>query len=209
MKNVRLSIVLLIVVMATVELRAQSKGYNCLFNKGNSEITNADLQFYGGLTHQHQNFFNKAFSFQGIEAGIILHNSLFLGFYGSAFVSNLKVEIANNPMYIIINQAGFEGGFKRNGSRLFHPGVLLNIGYFSLGGDDSAMPLFKIADHEITFSGLVFSPQMFGEINVTKWMRFRTGLAYNFYSFGKNVSIADSDLENFSINFGFLFGKFN
>jgi hypothetical protein len=184
-------------------------GYTCLFGKNHSGIANSGLRFYGGVAHQHQNIFNKAFSFQGVEAGVIVHNSLFLGIYGSAFVSNLKVEIENNPMYILINQAGFAGGYTSNGSRLFHPGILLNIGYFSLAGDESAMPLFKIADHEISISGLVLSPQVFAELNVTKWLRLRTGLAYNFYSFGNNVTVADSDLENFSINFGFLFGKFN
>lgn len=188
---------------------AQSTNYKSLFKKVTTEKRKAAPRFYGGLSHNHQDYYNQAFSLQGVEAGMILTDHLFLGIYGSAFVSNLKVEIENNPMYMLMNQAGFSGGYLRNSSKLFHTGLVLNAGYFSLAGDDAVMPLFRIAEHEISISGLVLSPQVFGELNVTRWMKFRTGLAYNFYSFENNIKVSGSDLDNISINFGFLFGKFS
>jgi hypothetical protein len=202
-------LILILVVFAAQKLYAQQSKYKSLFGKDKTETAETDLQFYGGLQHQHQDFFNNAFSFQGVEAGILLKNSIFLGIYGSAFVSNLKVEIADNPMYMLLNQGGFSGGMVRNNSRLLHSGFLMSVGYFSLTGDSNKMPLFRIADHEIAISGLVLSPQVFAELNVSNWMKFRTGLAYNFYNFGNGAMIAESDLENFSLNFGFLFGKFS
>jgi hypothetical protein len=209
MKTLKLVIAVICFVLAVNPGNAQNNKYRSLFQKATTEKSNADLRFYGGLAHQHQDYFNQAFSLQGVEAGLILKDHLFLGIFGSAFVSNMKVEIENNPMYILMYQVGFSGGYLRKSSNLFHAGVVLNAGYFSLAGDDAAMPLFRIADHEISISGLVVSPQVFGEVNVTYWMKFRTGLAYNFYSFGNNLQVSESDIGNISINFGFLFGKFN
>ena len=202
------TVYIILFVFTAQALFAQQSGYACLFKKSKSQKTETSLMFYGGLQHQHQDFFNNAFSFQGVEAGILLKNSILLGIYGSAFVSNLEVEIADNPMYMLINQGGFSGGMVRNNSRLLHTGFLLNIGYFSLAGNTNKLPLFRIAEHEISISGIVLSPQVFGELNVSSWMKLRTGLAYNFYNFGSSAMIAKSDLENFSFNFGFLFGKF-
>jgi hypothetical protein len=202
-------LILITVVFAAQTLCAQQSSYDYLFGKNRTKKTGTDLLFYGGLQHQHQDFFNNAFSFQGVEAGILLKNSFLFAIYGSAFVSNLEVEIADNPMYMLINQGGFSGGMVRNNSHLLHSGFLLSAGYFSLVGDCNKLPLFRIADHEISISGLVLSPQVFAELNVSTWMRVRTGLAYNFYNFGSNAMIAESDLGNFSFNFGFLFGKFS
>lgn len=209
MKTLNLVIAVSVFVLSVKWSHAQNNTYKSLFQKVAAEKNYADLRFYGGLAHQHQDYFNQVFSLQGVEAGMILKEHVFVGIYGSAFVSNLKVDIENNPMYILMNQVGFSGGYLRNSSKLFHAGVVLNAGYFSLAGDKASMPVFRIADHEISISGLVLSPQVFGELNVTNWMKFRTGLAYNFYSFGNNLHVTDSDLENISINFGFLFGKFN
>jgi hypothetical protein len=200
---------LILVVFVAQMLCAQQSSYNYLFGNNKPKRTNTNLMFYGGLQHQHQDFFNNAFSFQGVEAGILLKNSILIGIYGSAFVSNLEVEIADNPMYMLINQGGFSGGMVHNNSRLLHTGFLLSVGYFSLTGDSDKLPLFRIADHEIAISGIVLSPQVFAELNVSSWMKFRTGLAYNFYNFGSDAPIAKSDLQNFSFNFGFLFGKFS
>ena len=41
---------------------------NSLFKKAETANSNAALRFYGWLAHQHQDFFNQAFSLQGVEA---------------------------------------------------------------------------------------------------------------------------------------------
>jgi len=38
---------------------------------------------------------------------------------------------------------------------------------------------------------------------------FFPGLACNFYFFADEPSVEKSDIQNFSLNFGFIFGKFN
>jgi len=42
-------------------------------------------------------FFNKAFSFQGIEAGVIIQHSVLAGVFGSLFGSNLITKTAVYP----------------------------------------------------------------------------------------------------------------
>jgi hypothetical protein len=187
---------------------SQKSNFEYLFNKDKSERTISDLKFYVGLSHQHQDIFNKAFSFQGVEAGLVINHKLLLAIYGSTFVSNLDVEVHDNPMYLMMNQAGFIGGLVNNDSKLLHTGFLLSVGYFSLSADKLKLPMFSSDNHEIGINGLVLAPQVFAELNVLKWMKFRAGLAYNFYSFENQEMIAKTKLENISINFGFLFGKF-
>jgi len=207
--NTRKAYITVIIVFIAQALCAQQSNYKSLFGNDKTKTIVPDLKFYGGLQHLHQDFFNNAFSFQGVEAGILLKNSIIVSIYGSAFVSNLEVEIVDNPTYMLINQGGFSGGMIRNNSHLLHTGFLLSAGYFSLAGDRNKLPLFRIAEHEIAISGLVLSPQVFAELNASSWMKFKIGLAYNFYNFASCAMIAKSDLENFSINFGFLFGKFS
>ena len=69
--------------------------------------------------------------------------------------------------------------------------------------------MFKSGTRTISLSGLVISPQAFAELNVTGWMKFRTGLAYNFYSYSDHSQVSENDLQKAFVNFGFLFGKFN
>jgi hypothetical protein len=201
--------ILLILFVTASFCNAQEKVYASIFKQQPAVTNSAAFRLYGGLSHQHQDYFNQAFSLQGVEGGIILKDKLFVGVFGSAFVSNHEIAIENNPMYILMNQAGLAGGFACNSNKILHAGFLLNIGCFSLAGNDKAMPVFKAGAHKISLSGLVLSPQAFAEVNVTGWMRFRTGLAYNFYSYGDHSQVRENDLEKASVNFGFLFGKFN
>jgi hypothetical protein len=208
MRTFRISVLMLVAMVLLLTCKAQENVYASIFKRQPASTGNAALRLYGGLSHQHQNYFNKAFSLQGIEGGVILKDKLFVGVYGSAFVSNHEIDLENNPMYILMNQAGLAGGFACNSNKLLHAGLLLNIGCFSLAGNDEAMPVFKNGTRRISLSGMVVSPQAFAEINVTGWMRFRTGLAYNFYSYSDHSQVRENDLEKASINFGFLFGRF-
>jgi hypothetical protein len=208
MRTLKIPVIMLAAVVMALACNAQQNAYVSIFHNQPAYVPNAALRFYGGLSHQHQNYFNKAFSLQGIEGGIILNDKIFVGVYGSAFVSNHEIAIENNPMYILMNQAGLAGGFTCNSTRLLHAGILLNIGCFSLAGNDKTMPVFKSGTRTISLSGVVISPQAFAEINVTGWQRFRTGLAYNFYSYSDHSQVRENDLEKASINFGFLFGRF-
>lgn len=205
----RLTILILLAATAFSGLRSQNAVNSYLFGHSKAESPGKNLTIYGGLTHQHQDFFDQVFSFTGIETGVLLKRNFLFGAYGSSFISNLKVEISNSKKYYYLEQGGFVFGINTNSQKLLHAGLLLNIGFFSFIGNSSAFSVFDTQSPSIKISGMVNTPQAFAELNIFKWMKFRTGLGYSFYSFNSHSVISKSDLQHVSLNFGFLFGKFS
>jgi hypothetical protein len=179
-----------------------------LYSQDTNSEPSADLTYSAGLTHQHQDFFHTAFSFTGVEASAIVNHQFSLGVYGSTFLSNLKVENAGNPLFLHAWQAGLRFGASMNDSKFLHAGLSLNAGYVSIAGDHHDFSVFRRADPEIEISGLAIVPQLYGEMNATKWLKLRMGIAYDIYALKDRSWIRKSDLQNVSFNFGFIFGNF-
>jgi len=167
-----------------------------------------DIKLFGNLFHQHHDFFHKAFSFQGAEMGVMIDRSLLFGIYSSAFASNLNVEIENKSQFVWIAQSGLSIGKIWNERKWIHPGCQLNAGYFWLKSRDNDFPFLDNHSINNDMNGLVISPQIFGEFNVCKWLKIRTGLSYNLYSFSNHSVVKPTDLQNMSFTFGMVFGKF-
>lgn len=164
--------------------------------------------FYTSLVHQHQNFFQKPFSYQGIETGFSIHDKLNLGIYGASFISNLFIHRDDHPLYLFISQGGLFGGRVINTSSRFHIGGQLNIGLFSLAADPENFGLFKTKNKQIKIHGVILAQQFYGEINITGWLKLRTGVAYTFYTYEDQSKVSKKELQNTSVVFGFVFGKF-
>jgi len=193
--------------LTTFGLSAQNNRYNSLFSKEDTLISNTKI--FGGFVHQHQNFFDKAFSYQGAECGVLFKNKFITGIYAATFISDLKTEIEDKPMLIQMAQAGAMIGRIWKNPKILHAGWQFNTGYFSLNGESNVSEVNANYNSDIVINGLILSPQIYAELNITNWMNFRTGVAYNFYFFEDETIISKSDIQNFSLNFGFIFGKFN
>lgn len=199
-------ILLAFIVALSFQSRVISAEYEYLFNEQDTIMK--DISFYGGFTHQHHDFFNNAFSFQGVEAGFIFNNSVIAGLYGSAFVNNLEVFMSYKTMYFSMAQAGIALGYINDFNKFLHTGFLLNMGYISISGDDKSFGLFSPDNPQIDIGAFVISPQVYAELNILKWMKIRTGLSYNFYSYEDHTIIKTEDLQNISFTFAVLFGRF-
>lgn len=195
----------LLVLFCTYIVSAQVKNNEI----SDGDKTDVDITYYCGLTHQHHDFYSKAFSFQGIELGTRLGDNLIFGIYGSTFISVLDVKIAGSPMYLQMWHCGTVFGIILNESKFVTEGFLLNAGYVSITGDNSNFTLFNAVNPLVKISGLVLTPQLYIEMNLLRWMKCRIGVAYDFYSFRNQSLINRSDLQNFSFNLGFIFGKFS
>lgn len=196
MKNNRIILVLLIVLVSEL----------CIYaNVSQDSLSKTNIKPYVNLYHQHHDFFGEAFSFQGIEGGVVVQRNFYLGLYGAVFVSNLEAKINNDIQYVWIGQGGVNITYVANVENQFHPGCQLNIGYFSLRYDAENFGLFETSTASFKINGLVVSPQIFGELNVTNWFKIRTGLSYNIYSFKDNLMIKPAELNNISFTFGLLF----
>ncbi len=196
MNYIRIILVLLIVLVSEVRIYTQEP---------QDSLTQTNIKPFVNLYHQHHDFFGEAFSFQGIEGGVVVRQNFYLGVYGAFFVSNLEAEINNDIQYVWIGQGGVNFTYVANVENRFHSGCQLNIGYFSLRYDAENFGLFETANASFKLNGLVVSPQIFCELNVTDWFKIRTGLSYNFYSFKDNLNIKPSELNNISFTFGLLF----
>ncbi|MGB4840879.1 MAG: hypothetical protein WBP08_17870 [Saprospiraceae bacterium] len=195
-----------LLIFTFYRLDARNEQYEYILN--NKDTVIKDVRLYGGLLHQHQDFLNKAFSYQGIEAGVVLNHKLLLGIFGGTFISNLNVNVAGNSLYMNIWKSGLVVGNVFRESKILHTGWLFNIGYFSLEHDNSNFELFNPQKSSAKINGLILMPELYAELNFAKWMKFRTGLAYSLYSFENQTLIKKKDLQNVSLNFGFIFGKF-
>jgi hypothetical protein len=160
---------------------------------------------YVGLFHQHHDFFNKAFSYQGIDAGITFNGKLSTGIYGSMFVSPLKIELQGKSAYLAIKQVGISVGFVNTMSRRLYIGCNLNTGLFTLRAGSRRSSVLRDEQADIRIRGLVVSPHVFSEISLMKWMKVRIGLSYNIYRFDNQNIITRNDLQNVAFNFGIIF----
>ncbi len=170
-----------------------------------SLLAKSNVKPFVTLYHQHHDFFGKAFSFQGIEGGIVVQRNLYLGAYGAFFASNLKTEINKEIQQVWIGQGGVNSAYIMNDKKRFHPGCQLNVGFFTLRYDADNFGLFETSNASFKVSGLIVSPQIFGELIVTEWFKIRTGLSYNYYSFNEQLRIKQSDLNHVSFTFGLVF----
>lgn len=162
---------------------------------------------FGNVYHQHHDFFDQAFSFQGLEVGLMIHQKLLVGFYGSCFVTKLQAVKNNELHFIWIGQRGIQVGYIHQGRKRFHLGGQLQTGLFSLRSDVKNFKLFQTKKTAHALNGWVWSPQIFGELTITNWCKIRTGFAYNLYYLKTNGFTQSSDLNNISFTFGIVFGK--
>ena len=206
MKTFIYTVILLVALAYCPISKAQNKPY--AYIGGHSRLIYRPFSVYISLIHQHQNFFHNAFSLQGIELGVVVNHKFILAAYGSTFASTLDVNRLNNHLFVYTRQGGMLIGASQDNRKLFHAGCLLSAGYFSLVTSESKFTPFKIANPATRLHGFTVTPQLYGELNVTKWMRFRTGVGYTFYRFPLQSTVTKSDVETMAIVFGFTFGKF-
>ena len=86
MRTFRIAILMLVAMLLLLTCNAQENVYASIFKRQPASTGNAALRLYGGLSHQHQNYFNKAFSLQGIEGGVISVSYTHLDVYKRQFL---------------------------------------------------------------------------------------------------------------------------
>jgi len=151
---------------------------------------------------------NKNYECIATKKGTLLR--ILVGAFGSLYISNLDVKTTNYAhLFINIEEASLFLGKMNNEMKVIHSGWQLNVGYFPLVGNEADFSLLHLQNPLFKTNGLVLSPQAFAEMNITRWMKFRTGLSLNFYSFEEQHVIKKSDQNNIALTFCLMVGKFN
>jgi hypothetical protein len=121
------------------------------------DTTISDIRFCGGLTHQHQDFYNKTFSIQGIEAGFIVNHKLILGADASSFATKLEVELNNKTADFSTSQTGILIRITDKDQKFIYSGFLINIVDVSILENNTGFTLFQAKYPAIDIRGLVIS----------------------------------------------------
>ncbi|MDF1548887.1 MAG: hypothetical protein P1P88_13770 [Bacteroidales bacterium] len=124
-----------------------------------------------------------------------MNHKLSLGVFGDTFVSNLNVNVANNSLFMNIWKSGLLVGKVNNEKKIFHSGWLLNVVYFSFASDYKNFSLFNLKNSYMKIISIIIMPELYAELNVAIWMKFKTGLAYSLYSFENQTTIKKSNLR--------------
>jgi len=177
--------------------------YNAM---GNNVESLGDVRLYGGLIHQHQNFFLTPFSFTGVEAGVLLDRKIIVGAFGASFLSSLSVEISNVKTALSLTQGGLVFGAVHHFTGFLEAGLLLQTGILSVKGEPKVISKEGSNSGSFHIQGATVMPQMITGLCVAKYLKIRIGLGYSLYNFEGNSGISTKDLQNISLNFGFLFG---
>lgn len=171
------------------------------------DVGRQPMQWYVGLTHQHRDYFGLPFSFTGFEAGAFATPRLMVGLAGSSFLSPLEVLGGASPSYLQMQQIGLVLGLVSNKAAAFQYGMLLTSTYLSVRSSRARLSIFQQGEGVVQSGGLLLRPQVFMEVNVARWMRFRMGGSYDVPLVAGGGAVAGEDLRGFSIDFAFLFGR--
>jgi hypothetical protein len=52
---------------------------------------------------------------------------------------------------------------------------------------------------------MILVPEVYAEANVLRWLKFKTGIAYSFFSFEDQSEITSDEINGIGIDFNFVF----
>ncbi|NJK87213.1 MAG: hypothetical protein HC906_15765 [Bacteroidales bacterium] len=109
----------------------------------------------------------------------------------------------------MFGEGGILLGYTLNPDSKFHFGGSLQMGYLSMVADDEEMELFKdIDDDVLEDNAAVYHPGLFGEVNLTRYAKFKLGVGYSFFLFDEENIICNKTLDSWTLDFGLYFGNF-
>ncbi len=138
----------------------------------------------------------------GGGGAVIFDNTFFIGGYGLGMSGDRMVTVEGQDYSAHYGHGGFWLGYIIDPVELLHLGVETKLGWGQIrySSDGIDPPNDKV---------FVFSPQLFGEVNLAYWFKLNAGLGYqktvgvDSFAFGKT----DFDGPSFSISL--IFGWFN
>lgn len=187
-----------------IQSNAQEPEYNYLLKK--EEGSKNSWKPYAGLTFQH--LYVKTNTMPGIEAGLTLNNNFLVGIYGQGTVGNFSHEYEGNISHIIFGEGGLVAGYITEPGKTLHFGGTFKLGYMSMVADDQEIKLFSDYEPIAEDAGVVYHPELFSELNVSKFMKVRLGAGYSFYLLNNENIICNQSLDSWTLNLGIVVSNF-
>jgi hypothetical protein len=183
---------------------AQDSNYESIFNKDSGKKNL--WKPYAGLTFQH--LYVKTNTMPGVDLGVSINNNLMVGIYGQGTVGNFS-HLTNDVLYnIMLGEGGFLVGYVTKPNKTLHFGGTFKLGYVSMVADDEEIKLFNDFEPVAEDAGVVYHPEIFSEINVSKFMKVRLGAGYSFYLLNDESIMCNQTLDSWTLNLGIVFSNF-
>jgi hypothetical protein len=184
---------------------AQENGYDYLLNKGSNQKNL--WKPYASLTFQHLNI--KTNTMPGVELGVSLNNNFIMGIYGQGTVGNFS-HVTNEVLYnIIFGEGGIMLGYVTRPNKTLHFGGTFKLGYISMVADDEEIKLFTDFEAVAEDAGVTYHPELYSELNISKYMKVRLGAGYSFFVFDNEKVMCNKSLDSWTLNLGFVFSNFS
>lgn len=208
MQTIKLKLLFLLCLTSAYSLQAetQNKSYEYITNPNQPSLN--EVKFYERFFHQHQDFFNKAFSYQGLEARFNLNGKVIIGGFAGMFITPLSIEIDEKANFANAFKTGLTVGQFYHAEKIVHTGWTVNAGYSQIQTDETSFNTFDVPETASTYKSMLLSPELFTEAYITPWMKFKTGISFPFYNFEDQSVVQKDDLQSLSVNVGFTFGHF-
>lgn len=161
---------------------------------------------YAGLSLKHLAV--KSNTLPGIEAGVVLADHLYAGVYGMGTAGNFSVITPSDTLNVMFGECGLSLFFTDRPTALLHFGGGLRLGYVSLHAADKEIKLFEAVDAVAEDNALVYHPEVFAEVNLTRFSKVRIGAGYSFYLFEQENILCNKDLDSWTMNLGIVFSNF-
>jgi hypothetical protein len=184
---------------------AQENSYDFLLNKENNP--RSLWNFYGGFTFQH--LYVKTNTMPGLELGVVLNRNFMMGAFGQGTVGNFS-HLHNTENYsVMLGEGGIMAGYVTEPFKTLHFGGTFKVGYVSLVADDEEIKLFSDFEPVAEDAGVVYHPEIFSELNVSRFMKIRLGAGYSFYLLNDESILCNTELDSWTLNMSLVFSNFS
>jgi hypothetical protein len=195
--------IFLLILLAQIFLFARAVGTDRGYAVNDTARYINSWKFYAGVTLQH--VYLKTNNMPGVEAGFAFDNNLMLGVFGQGTIDKCFSESFAGNINVIHGEGGFMAGYVSEPDRCMRMGGLLKLGYVTLVADEEEIRLFKYFEPKAIDYGMICHPEIFGEIDITPYIRIHLGTGYSFHLLHGQSVLSEQSLNSWTMDLGLIF----
>lgn len=163
-----------------------------------------EISGFGSVLFSFTSIDGELTTLTGGGGAVLFDNTFFIGGYGLGMTGNKEFEIAGDNYSTSFGHGGFWLGYNIKPSNLLHFGVDTKLGWGNVTTRSNAL-----VDGQIEDDVFVFSPQFYGEANISYWFKVNAGVGYQKTIGVDNDFFSPSDFDGPTFSISLLFGWFN
>ena len=163
-----------------------------------------DISGFGGVLFSFMPIDGDLSTLTGGGGAILFDNAFFIGGYGLGLTGNKEQTIGGEDFSTSFGHGGFWLGYNIKPDDMLHLGVDTKLGWGSIT-TKSVDTNSEVSEDDV----FIFSPQLFGELNIAYWFKVNAGVGYQ-KTIGVDNGFFDAgDFDGPTFGISLLFGWFN